>query len=67
MTLDRRTFLADGVLVLVGITAGTVTSTEAMMNSTRRREFLKAISPVPGATQSGDPVVGFGWEIVNIV
>src|SRR5580692_11474923 len=66
MTLDRRTFLADGVLVLAGITAGTVTSTEAMMSTTRRREFLKTISPVPGATQSGDPVMGFGWEIVNI-
>jgi hypothetical protein len=66
MTLDRRTFLADGVLVLAGITAGTVTSTEATMSTTRRREFLKTISPVPGATQSGDPVMGFGWEIVNI-
>jgi hypothetical protein len=37
-----------------------------MMSTRGRREFLKEISPVPGATQSGDPVVGFGWEIVNI-
>jgi hypothetical protein len=66
MTLDRRTFLAEGVLVLARVTAGTVTSAEAMMNTRGRREFLKTISPVPGATQSGDPVVGFGWEIVNI-
>jgi hypothetical protein len=66
MTLDRRTFLAEGALVLAGITAGTVTSAEGMMNTRGRREFLHAISPVPGATQAGDPVVGFGWEIVNI-
>jgi hypothetical protein len=64
MASDRRTFLAQGALVLAGITAGTLTPMEAMMN-TKRREFLKQISPVPAA-QSGDPVVGFGWEIVNI-
>ena len=34
--------------------------------NTKRREFLKQIAPVPGAAQSGDPAVGFGWEIVNI-
>jgi hypothetical protein len=66
MTLDRRTFLAEGALVLAGSTAGTLTSAEAMMSTRGRREFLKEISPVPGVTQSGDPVVGFGWEIVNI-
>lgn len=31
-----------------------------------RREFLTAVSPVSGAAASGDPVAGFGWEIVNI-
>jgi hypothetical protein len=65
MTSDRRTFLAQGALVLAGITAGTLKPMEAMMN-TKRREFLKQVAPVPGAAQSGDPVVGFGWEIVNI-
>lgn len=65
MTSDRRTFLAQGALLLAGITAGTLKPMGAMMN-TKRREFLKQISPVPGAAQSGDPVVGFGWEINNI-
>jgi hypothetical protein len=63
---DRRTFLTQGALVLAGITAGTFTPLEAAMNAKGRREFLKAVSPVPGAAQSGDPVVGFGWEVVNI-
>jgi len=58
---DRRTFLAQGALVLAGITAGTITPLEAAMNVKGRREFLKAVSPVSGAA-SGDPVVGFGWR-----
>lgn len=36
------------------------------MSMRARREFLKAVSPVAGSGQSGDPVVGFGWEISNI-
>ena len=36
------------------------------MNVRGRREFLKAIAPLPGAAPSGDPVVGFGWEVSNI-
>lgn len=63
---DRRTFLTQGVLVLAGITAGTLTPLEAKMSIRARREFLKAVSPVAGTGQSGDPAVGFGWEISNI-
>jgi hypothetical protein len=63
---DRRTFLTQGVLVLAGITAGTLTPLGAEMSMRARREFLKAVSPVAGAGQSGDPTVGFGWEISNI-
>jgi hypothetical protein len=47
MASDRRTFLAQGALVLAGITSGTLTPMEAMMN-TKRREFLKQISPFQG-------------------
>jgi hypothetical protein len=66
---DRRTFLIQGVLVLSGISAGTFTPLEAAMNVRGRREFLTAVSPTvaaTGATLPQDPVVGFGWEIVNI-
>jgi hypothetical protein len=63
---DRRTFLTQGALVLAGITAGTFTPLEAAMNARGRREFLKAVAPVQGAPAGQDPVVGFGWEIVNI-
>ncbi len=63
---DRRTFLIQGALVLAGVTAGTFTPLEAVMNVKGRREFLNAVSPVSGATASKDPVVGFGWEIVNV-
>lgn len=52
--------------MLAGVTAGTLTPMEAIMNAKGRREFLRRISPVPGAGQSGDPAMGFGWEIVNI-
>ncbi len=65
----RRTFLIQGVLVLGGISAGTFTPLEAAMNVRGRREFLKAVSPATGtagATGAQDPLVGFGWEIVNI-
>jgi hypothetical protein len=66
---DRRTFLIQGVLALGGISAGTFTPLEAAMNVRGRREFLTAVSPIAGtvgAVASGDPVAGFGWEIVNI-
>gem|GEM_PF-2002272 len=65
---DRRTFLIEGVLVLGGISAGTFTPLEAAMNVRGRREFLTAVSPAVGAAGAAaqDPVVGFGWEIVNI-
>jgi hypothetical protein len=63
---DRRTFLIQGVLALGGITAGTFTPWEAAMNVRGRRAFLTAVSPAPGAVVSGDPLAGFGWEIVNI-
>lgn len=63
---DRRTFLAQGVLVLAGITAGTLTPLQGETSMRARREFLKAVSPVAGSGASGDPSVGFGWEISNI-
>src|SRR5579864_7499030 len=63
---ERRTFLIQGALVLAGITAGTLTPLEAVMNAKGRREFLKAVSPVAGADPSKDPVAGFGWEIDNV-
>jgi hypothetical protein len=63
---DRRSFLAQGALVLAGLTAGTITPLEAAMSVKGRREFLKAVTPTAGAAATGDQVIGFGWELSNI-
>jgi hypothetical protein len=61
---DRRTFLIRSALALAGVTAGTFTPLEAMMNVRTKELFpqVGAISPASGAQQ----FAGFGWEISNI-
>jgi hypothetical protein len=58
-------FLIRSALALAGITAGTFTPLEAMMNVKSTRIFPQVGSPVP-ASSSQEQLAGFGWEIDNI-
>jgi len=62
---DRRTFLIRSTLALAGITAGTLTPLEAMMNVRTKQMFPQAGSALPQVS-SQEQVAGFGWEISNI-
>jgi hypothetical protein len=64
-TPDRRTFLIHSALALAGITAGTFTPLEAIVNVRSKREFLQVGSTAP-AVAAQDLVAGFGWEINDI-
>ena len=61
---DRRTFLIRSALALAGITAGTLTPLEAIMN-VRTKQLFPQVGAV--STASGpEHIAGFGWEISDI-
>jgi len=61
---DRRTFLIRSTLALAGVTTGTFTPLEAMMNA-RTKELFPQVG-MPAASSGPQQLAGFGWEISDI-